>query len=78
MEANSDVFIAEALATYWRLRHRGQTPLLARLSVEGQFYSLTVQQRREFHRLLNGGAEVYDAPQAVSDSQEASGFSPLN
>jgi hypothetical protein len=58
----SDSMVCEALATYWRLRHRGQTSLLARLSVEAQFSGFTVQQRRDFHYLLAGGAELYDAP----------------
>jgi hypothetical protein len=44
--------IERAIAMYWRLRQRGQTSLLARLSVEAQSFNLTTAQCRELHKLL--------------------------
>jgi hypothetical protein len=45
----------EALAMYERLRQRGQSGLLARLSVEARCGgSLTPQQRRHLREILSG------------------------
>jgi hypothetical protein len=44
--------VAQGLAMYWRLRSRGQSGLLARLSVEARVAELTTQERQQLHQLL--------------------------
>lgn len=45
--------LAAAVEMYRRLRKKGQTPTLARLSVEGRYSGMTVEQRQRLHKLLS-------------------------
>jgi hypothetical protein len=51
-KAGSGLSVTEALGLYWRLRARGQSRVLARLSVEAQCSDLPLSQRRRLSRLL--------------------------
>lgn len=44
--------VAQGIAMYWRLRSRGQSGLLARLSVEARAAHLSVQERQRLHQAL--------------------------
>ena len=48
----SEFSIAEAVGVYRRLRERGQSSVLARLSVEARCGKLTAEQRRLVNELL--------------------------
>jgi hypothetical protein len=50
--ASSELSVTDALGLYWRLRARGQSRVLARLSVEAQCGDLPLHQRRRVSRLL--------------------------
>jgi hypothetical protein len=51
-KTGSEFSVADALGLYWRLRARGQSRVLARLSVEAQCGDLPLQQRRRVSRML--------------------------
>lgn len=44
--------VEKAIEMYWLLRRRGQSGLLARLSVEACYIAPTAQQRHALHTLL--------------------------
>ncbi len=48
----SEFSVAEAVGLYRRLRERGQSSVLARLSVEARCGKLTQEQRRLVNQLL--------------------------
>lgn len=52
MQARTEFSMADALAMYKRLRMKGQTGPLARLSIEGRYGTLTSQQRQQLRQLL--------------------------
>jgi hypothetical protein len=62
MNAEMNLTMAEAVALYWKLRHRGHSAVLARLSVEARVGGLSSLQRKELHNLLSGNTEVYEVP----------------
>lgn len=44
--------LAAAVEMYRRLRKKGQTATLARLSVEGRYSDMSAEQRQRFHKML--------------------------
>jgi hypothetical protein len=62
MSTEMNLTMAEAVALYWKLRHRGHSAVLARLSVEARFGGLSSPERIELHKLLSGNTEVYEVP----------------
>jgi hypothetical protein len=58
---HTSLSVARGLAIYWRLRNRGQSGLLARLSVEARAGQLPVQERQQLHELLR---QYEEAPAA--------------
>ena len=52
MNAVMNITVNDAVALYERLRARGQTSTLARLSVESRLAHLPSQERRDVHNLL--------------------------
>ncbi len=59
-KASSEFSVTDALGLYWRLRARGQSRVLAGLSVEAQCGDLPLQQRRRVSRLLRDSESASD------------------
>jgi hypothetical protein len=52
MNAGMNITVNDVIALYERLRARGQTSIMARISVESRLTHLPSQERREAHHLL--------------------------
>jgi len=52
LQSRTGFSVADALGMYRRLRERGQSSILARLSVEAHCGELPLRQRRQVNQLL--------------------------